>query len=302
MVAITMNMPARSVNKDQSNWELTKRLDYTNDVQYLSEICACETTLFEQSELGQMHTLDTSMCVIGKQKKKYNPMNLYDIFAAYTNNTGSEIKDLVLQEILENKHWYRQAGHVLLGMHGITFDDWLKQLRYKKTAGDEQCVYALSALFRRHTIIHNAIQPWFTLKRTSGMTFNVICEISETHLLYLGNNAFCELHRKPTNIVCPEIVLLEEIQYTRELYHDHNIPEMYIKIKRAFNEPSSQEEESNAEEPPTEPQKLVIDHERTSGVIHLDMFDDSYIDWLKCKLDIKVEESAKIKVEPSDPP
>ena len=34
------------------------------------------------------------------------------------------------------------------------------------------------------------------------------------------------------------------------------------------------------------------------------MFEDSYIDWLKCESDIKVEESTKtaIKTEPSDLP
>ena len=204
------------------------------------------------------------MCVIGKHKKKYNPMNLYDIFASYTNKTGSEIKDLVLQEITENKHWYRKAGHISLGMRGVTFNNWLKQLRYKKTAGDELCVYALSTLFRRHSIIHNAIHPWFTLKRTGGMTFNIICKISETHLLYLGNNAFGELHCKSINAVHPEIVLLEEIHYTRELYRDHNIPEMYIKIKRGFNESTLQERESNVDESSMEPQKPVINQESTS--------------------------------------
>ena len=257
MAAITTNVLARSVNKNQSIMDLTKRLDYTNDVQYLSEICACDATLFEQSELKQMYILDTSMCVIGKRKKKYNPMNLYDIFAAYTNKTGMEIKDLVLQEISENKHWYRQASHVLLGMRGITFDDWLKQLRYKKTLGDELCVYALSDLFRRHKIIHNAVHPWFTLKKTAGMTFNMICEISKTHLLYLGNIAFGELLRKSANIVHPDIVLFEEIQYTRELYRDHNIPEMYITIKRGFNELALLEEEGHTDEPTTEPKKTT---------------------------------------------
>ena len=109
------------------------------------------------------------------------------------------------------------------------------------------------------------------------MTFNVICEISETHLLYLGNNAFGELHCKSINTVCLEIVLLEEIHYTRELHQDHNIPEMYIKIKRSFNESTSQEVESKGDESSMEPQKPVINQESTTGVIHLDMFDDSFI-------------------------
>ena len=136
------------------------------------------------------------------------------------------------------------------------------------------------------------------------MTFNIICEISETHLLYLGNNPFGELHCKSINTVHPEIVLLEEIHYTRELNWDHNIPEMYIKIKRSFNESTSQEGESNRDELSMEPQKPVINQESTSDVIHLDMFDNSYIDWLKCESDIKVEESTKtaIKAEPADLP
>ena len=144
MAAKTMNVPAGPVNINPNITDLMKRLDYTNYVQYLGELCACNSTLFEQSELGQMYTLNTSTCVIGKRKKKYNPMNLYDIFAAYTNKNGTEIKELLLKEITDNIHWYSRARQVPLDMHGITFNDWLKQLKYKKTAGDELCVYALS--------------------------------------------------------------------------------------------------------------------------------------------------------------
>ena len=204
-----MKEPARSEMTNKSISELTRKLYYTNDVQYIRETYACDATLFDQSELGEMYSLDTSTCVLGKRKKKYNPMKLYEIFASYTNKTSVEIKEIVLKEISENTHWYRHAGHVCLGMQGTTFEDWLKQLKYKRSPGDELCVYALSALLRRHTIIHNAVQPWFSLKRTPGMSFSVACELSETHLLYLGNNVFGELPRKPLGMVCLDIVLLD---------------------------------------------------------------------------------------------
>ena len=46
--------------------------------------------------------------------------------------------------------------------------------------------------------------------------------------------------------------------------------------------------------------KPLTNHEKTPGVIHLDMFEDSYIDWLKCESDIKVEESTTVKSDPSE--
>ena len=110
-----MNMPAGSENINSNSMESYRRLDYTNDIQYL-ELCVCDATLFEESELGEMYFLDMSKCVIGKRKKKYNPMNLYDIFASYTDISGTEVKDLVLKEIHDNIHWYRRVGHVPLGM------------------------------------------------------------------------------------------------------------------------------------------------------------------------------------------
>ena len=109
-------------------------------------------------------------------------------------------------------------------------------MRYKKTTGDELCVYALSALFRRHTVIHNAIRAWFTLKRKTGTTFNIAYELSKTHLLYLGNNAFGELHRKPAGMIRLDTLTMADIQSNRELYHDHNIPEMYLMIEKSMED------------------------------------------------------------------
>ena len=207
-----------------------------------------------------------------------------------------------MKEISENTHWYRHAGHVCLGMQGTTFDDWLKQLKYKKSPGDELCVYALSALLRRHTIIHTAVRPWFTLERTPGMSFSVACELSETHLLYLGNNVFGELHRKPLSMVHPEIVLLDEIQYTRELYRDHHAPEMYITIKRGFGENETSfmtEDPTTSSCDSTNPGQPAVKQEKVSCVIHLDIFDKNYIDWLKCEPGIKVVQSLIVKTEES---
>ena len=133
------------------------------------------------------------------------------------------------------------------------------------------------------------------------MTFNMACEVSETHLLYLGNNAFGELHCKPASTVHPDIVLLEEIQYTRELYHDHNTPEMYLTIKRGFDDivrSTTVEHNDEHNEPNIEHETLQVKLERSDGTIHFDMINDRYIDWLKQESDIKLEKNESIKIEP----
>ena len=63
------------------------KVDYTDCVWYLSENNACDGVLFNQSELGQMFYLDTTQCVTGKRKKKYNSFNVYTIFGAYVNKS-----------------------------------------------------------------------------------------------------------------------------------------------------------------------------------------------------------------------
>ena len=114
MMATTMNIVETE--------NVSTKVYYMECVRYLSENDACDGVLFDQSEPGQMFYLDTTHCVTGKRKKKYNSYNVYAIFGAYVNQSPEAVKDLMLNEIQTYKHWYSLAGQVVYGMRSMNFD------------------------------------------------------------------------------------------------------------------------------------------------------------------------------------
>ena len=103
-----------------------KHVEYTSMIRYLAEIEACDSSVFNESELGQMFYLDTTHCVIGKRKKKYNSFNIYDIFGSYIGKPSQHVKDLMLTELSSNEVWYTKAGHITCGMRNFNLQTMAK--------------------------------------------------------------------------------------------------------------------------------------------------------------------------------
>ena len=78
-------------------------------------------------------------------------------------------------------------------MKDMMFETWFKKQKYKNAIPDELTVYALSLLFRRHTIIYNQFHPWRTVALKPGLNINIIDETCETWLLFLSDSLFGEL-------------------------------------------------------------------------------------------------------------
>ena len=78
-----------------------------------------------------------------------------------------------------------------------------------------------------HTVVYNTFHPWRTVSYKPGLSANVMDEVCEMKLLYLGDYLFGELHRKNITSLPPPLIL-EEIQTAQVLHCDHNIPELYL--------------------------------------------------------------------------
>ena len=104
--------------------------------------------MFDQSELGQMFYLDTTHCVRGNRKKKYNIYNVYAIFGACMNKSPETLKNLMLNEIKTCKHWYILAGQIVYGMRSMNFDKWFKSIKPKRAHANNLCINAISVLFK----------------------------------------------------------------------------------------------------------------------------------------------------------
>ena len=284
MIATTMNIVETE--------NVSTKVDYTECVRYLSQNDACDGVLFDQSELGLMFYLDTTHCVTGKRKKKYNSYNVYAIFGAYVNKSPEAVKDLMLNEIKTYKHWYSLAEQVVYGMRSMNFDKWFKSIKPKKAHADELCIYALSVLFSRHTVVHSSLRPWMMLKLKEGMTSGVLFELCETHLLYLGNGAFGELFRKLVTAIHPQQFDLDELQNTSHIFRDHNVPFMFLEIPSGLqNEKHTDDITTNTTQETGDSESVATDKsvKKEIGHILFNIFDKSYIDWIKQEREPKIE-------------
>ena len=131
-------------------------------------------------EIAKWFSLDTSKCFTGKWKLKINQHCLYDIFTSYCGKDKFEVKELMWAEIKNNWQWFNCASSVCLGMKSTDMDTWFKKQRYKNAEPDELSLYALSILFRCHTIVYNLYHSWKTISTKPEMSPSVIEETCET--------------------------------------------------------------------------------------------------------------------------
>ena len=208
--------------------KLFKRIEYVTTIRPLKEVDTVMIADFDKLDIAQWYELDTSRCFTGKKKLKLNNHCVYEIFASYCGIDKFKIKDLVTKEVSENMLWYKRVSRVMLCWKDTDLRKWLKKQKFKNSGADELCLYALCVIFRRHCIVYMMFQPWCSVDIKPGMRPQVVEETCETKLVFLGDNLFGELCRKPLAMVNPPLVILSEVQEARELYRDTNLMEMYI--------------------------------------------------------------------------
>ena len=208
--------------------KLFKRVEYVSTVRPLKEQETVMITNFNSLDISQWFELDTSKCFVGVKKPKTNIHCVYDIFGGYCNMDKFQVKELVTNEVSSNLTWYDRAARVFLIWKDTNIHKWLKKQKYKNTCADELCLYALCIIFRCHCIVYTMYQLWCTVYVKPGMRAEVVEEACESKLVFLGDNLFGELRRKPLTMVIPPPINLDEIQMARDLHRDPNLMEMYI--------------------------------------------------------------------------
>ena len=266
--------------------KLFKHVDYDETVCTIKEQYAVPIQDFEKLEIAKWFTLDTSKCFTAKWKLKINKLCLYDIFASYCGKDQFEVKELMRAEITQNWQWFNHASCVCLAMKYTDLVSWFKKQKYKNAKPDELSLYALSILFRHHTIVYNMYHSWNTVSSKPGLAASVIEETCETHLLYLGGSLFGELFRK--NLSIPQAIInLDEVQAARVLKCNNNIPELYLEhVNRTDLNTANVEIPVNLQSyvSPSDTTRILSNQPT--------VFDESYI----------TVEGLEPKPEPNDPP
>ena len=279
--------------------------DYTTNVKYLEEKVSVDTVDFDSMTLSQQYHLDTSTCVSGRGKRcKINVNNLYDIFGSYSLDPANVVKANAIAEIEANPVCYAKAGHVMLVMKGTTFKKWLESMKRPRTRPDELMLYVLCVLYQQDCVVYTKWQLWHTVNPKVGHTFNMIEEMCEMKLLYIGENLFGVLRCLPLDRPITPPIVLSDIQNAWII--DRDVSE---NIHLTITGLTRQREvtPSNTSTAPTS--STQEDHEAgcdvkpiktdPEGIIPFNVFGDAYADFLAAT---KEEPSANVAAEASQPP
>ena len=221
---------------------ILKIITYKSTVQYLPDTHGVDLRQFDSDSLSQQYYLDTSHVVT--KRKTYNVMCLYETFAEYCELTPQEVKQRMLCEIKKHRNWFKKAGMVCLGMRQTDFEHWLKKLEKPRTWPNELALYALCVTFRRNAMVFNAGRIWTSMEVDSSMTQGICQKMCESTLLYLGNNLYGILRRRPFTLERPIQTLLDDTQCMRPLFVDANMNTMYFEMRKDSSyETAIQEEE-----------------------------------------------------------
>ena len=157
-------------------------------------------------------------------------MCMYDTFGEYCGIPGKDVKAKLIEELENNTPWYTMASAACLGIRGIQYMDWLKKLKRPRTWPNELNLYTLCILFHRNALVFNSGHIWTTLEVDPGLPVSIIQEMCETVMLYLGNNLYSTLRRKPFTLDRPIQFHLPDIQRMRLLHCDIREHKLHLEI------------------------------------------------------------------------
>ena len=91
-------------------------------------------------------------------------------------------------------------------------------------------LYGLCILFRRNAIVHNNGRVWTTMDVPAGTSQNVVEEMCECRFLYLGNNLYALLKRRPFTLTKPVETVLDDWHNMRPLYRNKADHTVYLEL------------------------------------------------------------------------
>ena len=174
--------------------------DYVEYVRYLNNRDAVSITQFYQSELGKYFWIDVRRCF---NVERLNPNHVLEMFSVFSSMEASVLRETALKLMKSEVPFWKHASSVVMQMNFITYEEWCAAMEHENCMCDEFMIYVLSRLHYRHTLVYTANRLWCTMKLSEELDRSELHSKCDLHLVYLGNNTYGELKRKPTTPAPP---------------------------------------------------------------------------------------------------
>ena len=146
---------------------------------------------FAKTGLSDNYWLDVRHCY--RHGKRKNSIQLYEMFAIFSDNDPDNVKPYVLQKVLEDKEKFERVGWHHLKRIGLSIDQWITLMVSDSVFGDELMLFILAYLYNCHVVLFTKKGHWSTVGSDEPLSSGKLLDICDVRLVYVGQHMFAEL-------------------------------------------------------------------------------------------------------------
>ena len=194
---------------------------YTGLIPYLSPSSALTVSDFEKCPLASDHWLDLPPERNNRKgRKKCDPNHVFEVFGSYSDHAADEVREEMLSAISSDLNYYQTVAWLVLQLRKTTLSEWCNIMCAVTTPADELAIFALSRLYRRHSVVYTKDKTWSTIGTSTPMNEKDVYYQCDLKFILMGKGHYVQLVRKP--LVSMPVVPLQPMEsvYESGYYED----------------------------------------------------------------------------------
>ena len=164
---------------------------YDSCVSTLTKTHCVNLKKFKRDRLPEGTWITTKRFVNNSNRPVPNAM--LDLFGEYSNQSGSEVPDMMIGWSYDNFRMLDSVFTVALRHRKTTLRAWLNNMADEHTPGDELTLYILARMYRRHFYVFMQMFWWTTLLYTVPVSEKELMAQCEVVLVYIRDGIFGKL-------------------------------------------------------------------------------------------------------------
>ena len=215
---------------------------YTGLIPYLSPSSALTVSDFEKCPLAKDHWLDLLIeSTRRKGRKKCDPNSIFEAFGSYSDHKPIEVREEMLSAISIEFNYYQTVSWLILQLRKLTLSKWCNNMRAIDTPGDKLAIFALSKLYKRHSVVYTKDKTWSTIGTSTLMSEKDVYQQCDVKFILMGKGHFVQLIKKPS-VSMPLLPLKAmESVYESGYYEDVTPTESKLPVIPALDPPSGKD-------------------------------------------------------------
>ena len=175
-----------------------------------------------------------------KGRKKWDPNHVFEAFSLFSDHDAYVVREEMLSAISSKFNYYQTVSWLKLQLHKTTLSEWCHFMHCVTTPADELAIFALSRLYRQHSVVYTKDKTWSTIGTSTSMSEKEVYQQCDLKFILMGKGHYVQLIRKPS-LTMPVLPLQPMESVYESGYYENTAPAENIKATTsAFTSPPAE--------------------------------------------------------------